>query len=65
MNLLVFHVDKMLSNGSMNLVKVQGKKENFINRLKYAEHKNFLFVLKYIKFLQLMVMIKYMELYPK
>ena len=41
MNLLVSHVDTSLTNESMNSLKFNEKKINFINRLKYAGVKIF------------------------
>ena len=41
MNTLVFHVDTTLWNEKMNLVKFQGKKQNFVDRLDYAQLKLF------------------------
>ena len=40
MNLVVFHVDKF-NKTKKELPKIQRKRINFINRLKYAEHKIF------------------------
>ena len=40
MNLVVFHVD-IFNKTKKELSKIQRKRINFINRLKYAEHKIF------------------------
>ena len=46
------------------LSKIQRKKINFINRLKYAEEKNFFgFAQMYIKFIKVLIMKRYKNFY--